>query len=50
MNTLDELKTKIIDMNLQEVLELTNEALDVGFSAGDILNQALIPAKKPSSL
>jgi 5-methyltetrahydrofolate--homocysteine methyltransferase len=44
VNTLDEIKTKVIDINVQAVLELTKKALDEGFSAGDILNQALIPA------
>ncbi len=44
MNTLDELKTKLIDMDVQKVVDLTKRALDEGFSAEEILGRALIPA------
>jgi len=44
MGTLDDLKAKVIDMNSEEVVELTQKALDAGLNPREILNQALIPA------
>lgn len=44
MTTLDELKTKVIDMDGQKVVELTRKALDEGSSAEEVLNNSLIPA------
>lgn len=43
---LDEIKSKIIDMDIENVVKLTQKALDEGLSAPEILNQALIPAMK----
>lgn len=44
MTTLDELKTRVIDMDGQKVVELTKKALDEGSSAEEVLNNSLIPA------
>lgn len=44
MATLDELKTRVINMDGQGAVELTREALDEGSSAEEILNNSLIPA------
>lgn len=44
MNTLDELKTKVIDMDVPRVVELTKKALDEGSSAEEVLNNSLVPA------
>ena len=43
---LDEIKAKVIDMDIEGVAEVTQKALDEGLSAPEILNQALIPAMK----
>jgi len=44
VETLDELKAKVMDMDVEKVAELTQKALDEGLSAKEILSQALIPA------
>lgn len=44
MSILDELKTRVIDMDVPGVVELTRKALDEGSSAEEILNKSLIPA------
>lgn len=44
MATLDELKTIVIDMEVEKAVELTQKALDEGKEAEEILNQALVPA------
>ena len=44
MSILDELKTRVIDMDVTGVVELTRKALGEGSSAEEILNKSLIPA------
>jgi len=44
MSILDELKTRVIDMDVPGVAELTRKALGEGSSAEEILNKSLIPA------
>lgn len=44
--TLDEIKTKVVDMDIENVVGLTQKALNEGLSAREILNEALIPAMK----
>jgi 5-methyltetrahydrofolate--homocysteine methyltransferase len=44
VETLDELKAKVMDMDAEKVAELTQKALAEGISAKEILNQALTPA------
>jgi len=44
MSILDELKTRVIDMDVPGTVELTQKALGEGSSAEEILNKSLIPA------
>lgn len=44
MSILDELKTRVIDMDVTGVVELTKKALGEGSSAEEILDKSLIPA------
>ena len=44
MAILDDLKSSVIEMEVERAAGLTQKALDEGLGAKDILNQALIPA------
>lgn len=46
MEILDELRKKVIEMDVKAAVELTQKALDKGVQPDEILNRALIPAMR----